>query len=404
MIGTSLNPPTLEQIPGGVCSLLIFQLAGQAFALSIDHVSQIIPMLKLTPLPQSSERIAGVFNLHGKIVPVISFRRLLGLPDREAELYTPILLTRLGDQQVGWIVDEVMDVISLPALSIRPPGEILPEGLPYAQVMSGLIYQQERPVILLDSGCIQRSAQFRAISQLLVEQKLPLAPQVVHGNDAADGMKPDELRGRARIEQIWAQRAAQMAKVEDQDEEPGEHLSAVLLCLGRELLGLDVQYVLDIRPRGTITRVPRVPAWVEGVTHLRGHILPVIHLRKYFDLPVETGEGGREEGGLLVYVRATLEETARSTRTVSGQKLSHGPTEVIFLVSDVLSMETLTIRQKREDSSLIHPLGAEYIRATAERQGRAPTSGRWAAQRYLAILDAPALLSDPRMCINQEVV
>lgn len=55
--------------------------------------------------------------------------------------------------------------------------------------------------------------------------------------------------------------------------------------LGDEKYGVDILQVKTIERMMPITRVPKAPSFVEGVINLRGEIVPVIDLRKRFDLP-----------------------------------------------------------------------------------------------------------------------
>lgn len=52
-----------------------------------------------------------------------------------------------------------------------------------------------------------------------------------------------------------------------------------------EIYGIDIANVQEIIRLPTITKIPRAPRFVEGVINLRGHIIPVIDLRKRFDIP-----------------------------------------------------------------------------------------------------------------------
>lgn len=79
----------------------------------------------------------------------------------------------------------------------------------------------------------------------------------------------------------------------------------VIFELATEHFGVDIAAVESIIKMQTITAVPFAPQFVEGVTNLRGVVLPVIDLRKRFDLPVvETNQNTRivvvEIGGLTV--------------------------------------------------------------------------------------------------------
>lgn len=216
------------------------------------------------------------------------------------------------------------------------------------------------------------------------------------------GVAPDysdaDENTHERIEQVWAERAAQMAKVEDLSGKQGERVTVALIRLGREMLGIEVQYVFDIRQREAITRVPRVPSWVVGVTNLRGNILSVVDLRKYFGLPGASGNGANapENPGLLLVVQSHP----------AGQRSQTPAMEIVFLVDDVLGIETLPIQQTAAESGLIHRLKAEYIRAIADCKAITlkDQDGELLTQRHIAILNAETLLSDPRLIIHEELV
>ena len=66
----------------------------------------------------------------------------------------------------------------------------------------------------------------------------------------------------------------------------GDDLRQLVTCLiGREEFALDVLSVQEINRMVEITRVPKAPAYVEGVINLRGRIIPVLDLRRRFGLP-----------------------------------------------------------------------------------------------------------------------
>lgn len=58
----------------------------------------------------------------------------------------------------------------------------------------------------------------------------------------------------------------------------------VILQLGEESYGVDIQSVQGIEKIVPIARVPQAPKCVEGVMNLRGEIIPVMSLRTRFDI------------------------------------------------------------------------------------------------------------------------
>lgn len=68
----------------------------------------------------------------------------------------------------------------------------------------------------------------------------------------------------------------------------------VIFKLAGEEYGIDILRVKEIKEMMNITRVPKAAHYVRGVINLRGEVIPVIDLRKKFNLPeVEDTENTR---------------------------------------------------------------------------------------------------------------
>ncbi len=65
---------------------LIVRIADRLFGLDIRAVQEMFELPSLTPLPRVSERIRGVINLRGRVVPVIDLRITLGYPPLQNEI------------------------------------------------------------------------------------------------------------------------------------------------------------------------------------------------------------------------------------------------------------------------------------------------------------------------------
>jgi purine-binding chemotaxis protein CheW len=63
-----------------------------------------------------------------------------------------------------------------------------------------------------------------------------------------------------------------------------EQLQLVTFEVGQEEFAIDILSVQEINRMMTITRVPQSPECLEGVINLRGRIIPVVDLRKRFNL------------------------------------------------------------------------------------------------------------------------
>lgn len=77
----------------------------------------------------------------------------------------------------------------------------------------------------------------------------------------------------------------------------------VVFELANEHYGLDISAVEGIIKMQAITKMPQAPSFVEGVTNLRGTVVPVIDLRKRFMLPAM--EHTKDTRIVVVYMEKT---------------------------------------------------------------------------------------------------
>lgn len=68
-------------------------------------------------------------------------------------------------------------------------------------------------------------------------------------------------------------------------QESGNQAQLVSFLLGKEIFAMDVMKIQGVERLSEITQIPRLPGFVEGVINLRGEIIPIIDLRKRFNLP-----------------------------------------------------------------------------------------------------------------------
>lgn len=78
------------------------------------------------------------------------------------------------------------------------------------------------------------------------------------------------------------------------EESEKDHLMQLVgFVNGKELFGVDILMVQEIIRGAPITSVPNAPTFVEGVTNLRGNIIPVIDLRKRLNLSIDRQGPGK---------------------------------------------------------------------------------------------------------------
>ncbi|HSJ57050.1 MAG TPA: chemotaxis protein CheW [Anaerolineae bacterium] len=179
---------------------------------------------------------------------------------------------------------------------------------------------------------------------------------------------------------VWARRAADLARVPATHDE-GERTAFVVVRMGREMYAFGARYVFDIRPVGSIARVPRVPGWVAGVTAIRGRILSVLDLAAYFGLPPAETESEPGNKHLVLVETPAM--------------------ELCLLVDEVVAVAPLPMAGLTKTGVSLHTLPPEYVHGLLPGSPGSPAP--W-GDGLLVVLDLPALLADRRIVVNQEVI
>lgn len=84
---------------------------------------------------------------------------------------------------------------------------------------------------------------------------------------------------------ILKARAQALAREPMPTETADEHIEVVEFVLAHERYAIESHYVREVAPLENLTPLPCTPAFVLGIVNVRGEILSVIDLKKFFDLP-----------------------------------------------------------------------------------------------------------------------
>lgn len=100
---------------------------------------------------------------------------------------------------------------------------------------------------------------------------------------------------RAAVERVWAPEPEESRRVlkaraqalarEPEQPPAADTLALVEFLLAHETYAVESRHVREVYPLENLTPLPCTPAFVLGIVNLRGEILSVIDIRKFFDLP-----------------------------------------------------------------------------------------------------------------------
>ncbi len=76
--------------------LVVFDLAGEVYGVSIETVREIIRMQAVTYVPDAPDFVEGVINLRGRVIPVVDVRKRFGLTVTEATAESRVVVVDIG--------------------------------------------------------------------------------------------------------------------------------------------------------------------------------------------------------------------------------------------------------------------------------------------------------------------
>jgi purine-binding chemotaxis protein CheW len=104
---------------------LTFSLRGEAYAVGLLQVREILQYEAVTRVPTTPQWIRGVMNLRGRVVPVVDLAAKFGLGESIVSSTTCIVIVEVALAEestiMGVMTDSVSEVIELASAEIEPP-------------------------------------------------------------------------------------------------------------------------------------------------------------------------------------------------------------------------------------------------------------------------------------------
>jgi purine-binding chemotaxis protein CheW len=145
--------------------LVVFELSGEEFGVDIMQVSEILPISKITRVPQAPECVKGLINLRGKIIVVIDLNRRLGFSSKESDSLSRIIIVEVRDTTIGMLVNSVYGVLKLPFSSVEPTPDMIKSKI-NSEYLTGVGKAGNRLLILLNLARVLGEEEIDELNQL----------------------------------------------------------------------------------------------------------------------------------------------------------------------------------------------------------------------------------------------
>lgn len=145
--------------------LVTFELSGEEFGVDIMQVSEVIPVPRITHIPQAPECIKGLINLRGKILVVIDLNKRLEFSSKKTDSLSRIIIVEVKNTVLGMLVNSVKEVMSLPLSAIQPSPEMIKSKI-NAEYLVGVGKVGNRLLILLNLAKVLGEEEIQELDEL----------------------------------------------------------------------------------------------------------------------------------------------------------------------------------------------------------------------------------------------
>lgn len=132
---------------------IVVGLGNENYGIDIRYIDNIVRMQHITRIPKVQKEIKGVINLRGEVIPVVSVRIKMSLPEDEITDDTRIIIVKLDSGDcIGIIVDNVREVVTLNDAEVEKQAYDQKSGK--ASYISGIGKHGEELISLLDMNLV----------------------------------------------------------------------------------------------------------------------------------------------------------------------------------------------------------------------------------------------------------
>lgn len=154
---------------GKISQFIIFKLEEEEFGVKITDVQEIKERRPITKLPRAASFIEGIINIRGDIITIIDLRKRLGFK-AENSPDDRILIVKLNDIDVGFIVDDASQVLRIDEDQISSPSKGI-AGLS-TEFIGGVAKMEDRLIILLALDQLLTSTEKVHLEEILETEEL----------------------------------------------------------------------------------------------------------------------------------------------------------------------------------------------------------------------------------------
>lgn len=143
--------------------VVLVELEGRRLGILGDVVAEVLPAVRITPIPGAPDDVEGVIDVRGTVVAVVDLRARFGLARRALVPTDRLVVVVVDGRRLALRVDDALDVVMVPAADIDRAAPML-SRIGHA---TGLVRLADGLVVICDAGSWLSSDEAEALEGAL---------------------------------------------------------------------------------------------------------------------------------------------------------------------------------------------------------------------------------------------
>ena len=214
----------------------IFMMGQEQYAIDVNKIREVITVPEtFTEMADSGSEVLGMMTLRNEIVVTIDLREIYNLPTARRD-ENRIIVVQLNTKVVGLLIDSIVDIADFVSTDI----DTMPSNFRDDKI-SGIAHRGTDLISLVNTDVIN---------------------EIIDAESRVDNSVNNEVT----------------------TQEDSDVIEVVSFYLDKKSYALHTENIVEIIDNFEVTKVPDMPELIEGITNIRGKVIPVVSLYDKLDL------------------------------------------------------------------------------------------------------------------------
>jgi len=239
---------------------LLTKISGISFAVKIEYIKEIIPLMEILPVRNAQSNILGLLNLRGDSIPVYDISNIFSKESREFSENQKLLILTINQTKLALIIDSVGEIVEIQEENISHLKYTTDINFLCTTILNNenvLIIEANSFLNYLQNSSKENYTETIQIKNPLISQKIKERTALINTQNSYTLVTDNFINE-----------------------------TFIVFKLANETYAFNSNYVKKIKKitKNSLTQIPCVPDFVIGIINFRGDYISLLDIKSFLNL------------------------------------------------------------------------------------------------------------------------